>query len=393
MISITNVLEKPESDESIIKKDYHTYTPYLQSFNNNDEIRISIQNQDLYLLPNESYIYVEGTILNKDDSFIANIFKMKSNIIPYLFDEIRYEINGIEIDRTRYLGISNTIKNYVSLNPIESDMMQNASWNNGKPIPVAISTFNFYIPLKSLLGFGEDFNKIMLNCKHELILLRNKSDAALITRTINTHSPILRITNISWRIPHVHLSDSSKLNMMKIIKSGTTLPLAFRSWDTHYYPKLTVGTNHIWNVKLAVNRERPRFILLALHNGENIINCDLSNIKVHLNSESYPYDDLNLNIEKGRYAVLYDMYAKFQQMYYMKEPQPLLTSSDFINRAPIIVVDVSYQNETLTSGPIDIKIEFETRKNIPDNTSAYCILIHDRLVEYTPLTGLVRKIV
>lgn len=56
MISITNVLEKPESDESIIKKDYHTYTPYLQSFNNNDEIRISIQNQDLYLLPNESYI-------------------------------------------------------------------------------------------------------------------------------------------------------------------------------------------------------------------------------------------------------------------------------------------------------------------------------------------------
>lgn len=123
MISITNVLEKPESDESIIKKDYHTYTPYLQSFNNNDEIRISIQNQDLYLLPNESYIYVEGTILNKDDSFIANIFKMKSNIIPYLFDEIRYEINGIEIDRTRYLGISNTIKNYVSLNPTESDMM------------------------------------------------------------------------------------------------------------------------------------------------------------------------------------------------------------------------------------------------------------------------------
>ena len=47
MSSIIDVLDKPLSDENIIKKDYHTYVPYLQSYNNNDDIRISIQNQDL----------------------------------------------------------------------------------------------------------------------------------------------------------------------------------------------------------------------------------------------------------------------------------------------------------------------------------------------------------
>lgn len=40
---------------------------------------------------------------------------------------------------------------------------------------------NFYVPLKSLLGFAEDYTKILLNCKHELILIRTKSDANLIS--------------------------------------------------------------------------------------------------------------------------------------------------------------------------------------------------------------------
>lgn len=392
MNPIINVQEKPVSDESIIKKDFHTYTPYLQSFNNNDEIRISIQNQDLYLLPSESYLYVEGNVVDATTkSFPLKIFTMKSNIVPHLFDEIRYELNGIEVDKTRYLGISNTIKNFVSLNSLESDMMQNTSW--GKEILMEKQNFNFCLPLKSLLGFAEDFNKIILNCKHELILLRNKSDAGLIISSDKALTPKLNITNISWRIPHVHLSDAAKLGIIKTIKSGTSLPIAFRSWDCHFNPKLMEGTSHIWNVKLSANRERPRFALIAFQNAGKIVDCNLSNLKIHLNSNSYPYDDMNLNFELGRFAILYEMYARFQQNYYLKDPQPLLSCHDFKSKAPIFVVDVSHQDETVTSGPIDIKIEFESNKNIAANTTAHCILIHDRLIEYTPLSGLVRKIV
>ena len=41
----------------------------------------------------------------------------------YLFDEYEsYEINGIEIDRTRHLGITTDIKNYISINQFESDV-------------------------------------------------------------------------------------------------------------------------------------------------------------------------------------------------------------------------------------------------------------------------------
>ena len=45
--------------------------------------------------------------------------------------------------------------------------------------------------------------------------------------------------------------------------------------------------------------------------------CNLSNVKVYLNSEFYPYDDLNLYCDKKKYIVLFDMYARFRKAYYV----------------------------------------------------------------------------
>jgi len=79
-------------------------------------------------------------------------------------------------------------------------------------------------------------------------------------------------------------------------------------------------------------------------NGELITN-NLSNLKVHLNSESYPYDNLNVDFSKNQYAHLYEMYTRFQSSYYNRESQPFLNPYEFKLKAPIIVVDLSYQNE------------------------------------------------
>jgi len=60
-----NVREKVYSDESISKKEFHTYSSYNQTFKPNNEFRITIQNQDLYVLPHESYLNFQG-IIRKD---------------------------------------------------------------------------------------------------------------------------------------------------------------------------------------------------------------------------------------------------------------------------------------------------------------------------------------
>jgi len=35
-----------------------------------------------------------------------------------------------------------------------------------------------------------------------------------------------------------------------------------------------------------------------------------------MNSEFYPYDDLNVDFGKNRYVILFDMYAHFRKAYY-----------------------------------------------------------------------------
>jgi len=57
------------------------------------------------------------------------------------------------------------------------------------------------------------------------------------------------------------------------------------------------------------------------------------------------------------------------------------------------VVDLSYQNESVKTGPIDVRISIELKTLSHENIQAYCLLIHDRLVEYNPLNGLVQRVV
>ncbi|XP_059221617.1 uncharacterized protein LOC131996180 [Stomoxys calcitrans] len=394
MSNIINVLQKPQFDNAIIRKEYHSYISYLQSFQNNDEIRISIQNQDLYVVPGESFLYIEG-FATKADSTVSASIKLLNNCIAHLFDEIRYELNGIEIDRTRHLGIATEIKNYVSLNESESRNLVNAGWapSNTDDLTLVSGYFNFCVPLKMLLGFAEDFDKIIVNAKHELILLRSKDDTNVLKSIISSETCKLSILNITWKVPHIQLADVYKLQMLKVINNRQPLNISFRTWDMYYYPAVPSNTKVLWNVKLANENERPRFLLLGFKSSEKkFIHCDITNIKVHLNSDTYPYDDLNLKFDRNRFALLYDMYIKFQQSYYTREPQPLLTREKFKSEAPIIVLDVTHQNETVKTGPIDIRIELETSKNISPNTSLYCLIIHDKMFEYIPLTNEVRKL-
>ncbi|XP_058985528.1 uncharacterized protein LOC131805849 [Musca domestica] len=389
MSEILNINERPFSDENIVKRDYHSYVPYIQSFKNNDEIRISIQNQDLYILPSESYLFIEGNLKNSKGEVSQNA-RLRNNCVGYMFDEIRYELNGVEIDRTRYLGITTEIKNWISLSESESKVMSKAGWKADNDLSVGY--FNFCVPLNRVLGFAEDFDKVICNSKHDLILLRSANDKNVCYSTMDTEEIKLTITNVVWKVQHIQLSDYRKISFLKTIKDGKALPLAFRSWDCYFNPTFAGGRQHSWSVKLSVNHERPRYVALIFEKDNKLEHCELKNIKVHLNSETYPYDDLNVKFEENGYAVLYDMYTKFQQSYYMREPQPLLTYASFKDK-PIAVIDISNQNEAVKNGPIDLKIQFETNKPIPQNTSTYCLIIHDRLVEYVPLTGIVRKVV
>ena len=164
--------------------------------------------------------------------------------------------------------------------------------------------------------------------------------------------------------------------MYKTINSRRrSLNISFRSWDMYYYPSLPESNTILWNDKLARGRERPGILLIALRNNSNqFIHCDLSDVRVHLNSDSYPYDNLNLKFDKNRFA---HMYSRFKESYYTRPSQPLLKRDSFKTIALIITLEY----ETIKTGPIDIRIALKPQQNIPLTTSVYCLILHDRLFE------------
>lgn len=398
MRNVLNVVQGVKYDDSITKLEYHSYSPFLNSFNNGDEIRISIQHQDLFLLISESFIYIEGRLLKDDDNTVSATATLTNNAIAYLLESIRYEMNGVEIDQNKNVGHTSLLKNYVSLTANESKKLINAAWSPENAIVLEGGYFNFCVPLKMLLGFAEDYKKIILNAKHEIILTRTRTDSNAIISAVDNVS--FHISKLQWKVPHVTAADSQKLALLKVIESGKPITMSFRSWDLYEYPLLSASSNHTWAVKTTNQLEKPRYIILALQSDRKnkkdkdyskFDNCELVDVKLHLNSESFPYDDMNLSFATNRYALLYDMYSNFQQSYYGRESNPLLNPSDFGKNVPIVLIDCSHQNEAVKSGPVDIRLEFKTANPIPPQTSAYCLLIHDRIVDYNPLTNEIKK--
>lgn len=404
MSKYINITTTPRFDDSISRKTYHSYSPFIESYNESDSVRICIQNQDLLLLPAHSYLYVEGAYYNNDA--IMPQVRLTSNCVAFMFDEIRYELNGVEIDFCRNVGITTTLKNYVSLTRRESDWFLMGGWclDNNRTVKNETGNINFCIPLDKLFGFCEDYNRIIPNAKHELILTRAKTNDNAIIWDNNIMNYNFKLTKILWKIPHVTLNDSERLKLYKVIQSSRPLQIPFRSWDLYEYPNIPKTTHHVWRIKTATQLEKPRFIIFAFQtdklsnskeNPADFDHCKLVNFKAYLNSESYPYENLKISYTQNRYADLYYMYSKFRESYYEADStQPLLNILDYKKFAPLVVIDCSHQSEVIKSGPVDVSVEFETEiDGIKDNTTAFCLLLHDRIVEYSPLVGDVRKLI
>lgn len=388
-------------DDDIISQDFHTYTPYTTSYNNNDEIRITIQSQDLNVLPSDSYLYIEFTTRKEDGTpFADNEAVFTYNCIAHLFSEMRYELNGFEIDRCKLPGITSTLKNVVACK--SEDEKAYLLFNTFSQMAIAVGTYRVVVPLRFLFGFCDDFRKIIMNSKHELTLVRSRSNV----NCYQAAQDILRlnIEKIHWKVPHVMLSDKAKLSMLKTISRNEKLFLPFRSWDLYELPQILQTTRHTWSVKTTSQVNKPRYVIVAFQtNRNNIItndvsmfdHCHISNVKLYLNNERYPYDDLNVNFAETHFSELFYMFQHIQQTYYSDDSfyNPIgVDLVNFMNR-PLFAFDCTRSDESIKTGMVDVRLEIEARQNIPNNTSAYCLIIHDNVIQYSPFTSMVHRLI
>lgn len=398
-MSFLNVFEKPQLDSNINKIEIHSYSPlYSGNYNRSDEIRICISNQDSYLLPCDSYLYVEGNIDN--ETSIAQIH-LTNNFISFMFDEVRLEINGISVSEARNFGITSTMKLYTSLTIDEAQQGDKFGWFYGYKDCEKNSTFSYLIPCSHILGFFDYFRGILVNVKLELVLIRAKNENNCFESTTEGANVKINLTKIQLRMPLVYLNDITKLHFLKAVDRGHSFQVLFKEWSLYESPVQSNTSTQSWTIRTTSSLERPRYVILAFQsdrknntkrNASLFDDSSITNVKLFLNDVSYPYENLNVDFRNNHYTTVYHMFNEFKKSFF-GDVREYITYKEFKKYCPFFIIDCLYQNEVMKIGSIDIRVEYQASANIPQNTCCYALIIHDRIIEYNPLNSTVNRIV
>ena len=109
------------------------------------------------------------------------------------------------MQKCKNVGLTTLIKGYASFTPSQSKILENAgclSTVEADENPVAIANdagnFDVIIPLNMISGFAENYTKIFVNAKHELVLNRSRNNLNAITQTlialrVNNHRKIVKL--------------------------------------------------------------------------------------------------------------------------------------------------------------------------------------------------------
>ena len=104
----------------------------------------------------ESFLYVEEKLTK--NKVVRVLTWLEDNCIAFIFDEIWYELKGVENDRNRNVDIISTFKNYVTVSSDRSVILQ----NTGRIQSFAVGYFNFHVPLYVLLKFCGDYKRMVV---------------------------------------------------------------------------------------------------------------------------------------------------------------------------------------------------------------------------------------
>jgi hypothetical protein len=412
-----NINEQPTVDESIESFEYREYEPQNpQAVNSYQAIQIDVHNQDIFTQPSKSYLYIEGqlssTVAAKAYTADTKV-SLINNAIPFLFSQIRFLINNVEIESLLNPGQATTIKGLLVYgNDLSAGEGMNMCWykdttdtaadeNKGfkvrrnliisKPDPKG--TFSFAIPLCHLFGFCEDYTKVIYGVKQSLILSRQTDSDAIFHETPTDGAPAdgkITITKLSWLIPHILPSIDAKLMLEKVINNKTKIPIAFRAHqcDTIAVPR---STNFSWRLTVKAGMEKPRWLIVAfqtnksnnqLQNPAIFNHLNLTGIYAFLNSDRYPMIDMNIDFPKCQFSKAYRMMSEFKKNYYgvsEKESSNQITPLEFVDLYPLFVIDLRRQSEKLKNSVQDVQIKATFNENPPANTIAYALLLSDRL--------------
>ena len=426
MADILQITEDIPVDDSIYDYEYKEYNPIAGAPLNRGSIVLTIEAQDIYTHPAESFLIVEGKLVkNADESVYGadTLITLINNGIMYLFSDVRYHLASHEIEVLQNPGHATTILGMLKF-PDDFSKSQglNQCWikdtgqgntdvggdesNKGFKLrrdyiinmPASRGHFCFKIPLKHFLGFCEDYKKILYGMQQRLTLTRTGDDNAIF-RANDVDPGKVDIQRIRWFMPHVIPSDAYRLHLNKIIEKKEKIPVGYRMLQCDNTS--ITGTEFTWRLGVKSSPDIPRFIIVGfqidrnnnqVQNPARFDNCNIGNIYVTLNAKRYPDTDYDINFNENRFCRIYGDSSTFRKKFYNMDElvsNHNINPVDYKNLYPIFVFDVTKQSEKLKTAVSDIhiKMRFNTNPALdnagnPQNVMAYAVIISDRLFHF-----------
>jgi len=406
-----SITEKVPVDESIVSYEYREYeSTNPAALNSGQAIDITILTQDVYTQPSKSFLLIEGTLTSAtNDAYgAAALVALINNGIPYMFSQIRYKINGTEIENVASPGQATTMKGMLAYgDDFSKSEGLNMCWQKdttaaaaaanlgfearrqliiARPDPVG--TFSFVIPLRHLFGFCDDYVKVIYGTKQSLQLSR-QGDADAIFRAAAARNGRITLNKLSWFMPHVRPSVEYTNSLIKEIENKARVPVAFRAMQCD---SLAVPQATTFSWPLSSKSEKPRWIILGFQTGKDgdqrqnpalFDHVQVRNVHALLNSDRYPEYDWHLNFTQQTISLAFRAVCEFKDAYYGIGPQESsnqITRSDFVDFFPLFVLDVRRQSERLKNSVQNITLKVEFDAAVPANTMAYALVISDRLL-------------
>ena len=440
MADILQITEDIPVDDSIYEYEYKEYNPIVGTNLNRGSIVLTIESQDIYTHPAESYLIVDGRLTRRNPPGApadpndplaledANIVTLINNGIMYLFSDIRYHLASHEIEvlqnpgrATTMLGLLKYPDDFIKSQGLNQLWFKdentgtteirtnNDNYNKGfderhKYIIRTSNpkgTFSFKIPLKHFLGFCEDYKKILYGMQQRLTLTRTVDNDAIF-RVNGVGDCVVNLEKIRWFMPHVIPSDAYRLQLDKIIEKKEKIPVGYRMLQCDSTQVPNNQREFTWRLGVKSSPDIPRFIIVGFQTNRNndqetnaaiFNNLYVRNIYITLNAKRYPDTDYDNDFSKNQYSRIYGDAATFRKKFYNMDE--LISNCginpiDYKNIFPLYVFDVTKQSEKLKTSVSDIHIKASFNappanvggNNPPAGTMAYAVIISDRLFHF-----------
>jgi len=440
MIDIPKILKE---DESINSYQYRYHTPQSQNINDKTCIIIEVNTDNSYNRIGDSFLIIEGQLRKNNATHDAYVngdeITLVNNAMMYLFNEISYSINDVEIERIKNPGQVTSMLGYLkypddfstssglricwskdsskhansqkyaaspavqanaAINAGHFTPEENPEYNHGFAVrksflmsSIPKGNFEFSIPFSHMFGFSE-FRDVIWGAKHTLKLTPD-SDKLAIYRRNGVGDGEIYFRKIAWSIPYVKPNPINETNLLNFFKDHSHIcPFRVRTTFTKSVPEGFAPLQ--WELSVAGGGKKPRWVIVGFQTNRNTTqeqnpalfdNLSIADYSLELNSDKYPFSDNDVNFTINKYSKLYNSFNNFKNEYYGYDDLVggnQVNFSAFRDLFPIIVFDVRHQDENTKNKVISMSLTFKFHNDVPPNTMGYACVISDKLVEITP---------